>query len=78
MILEAYKIYVYDQGSLMEATPKGATFDLKNKAIVSTEEQFNKNKYLQADRGTANLMTKIDPSIVMEAAVISKTRNYYS
>ena len=73
--LEAYKIYVDDQSSLQEATPKGATYDPKKKVIIITEEQFDKDKELKADRRTANLMTKIansiDPSIVMEAAVPS-------
>ena len=38
LILEAYKIYVDDQSSLQDATPKGATFDLKHKKIIITEE----------------------------------------
>ena len=75
LILDAFKIYVDDQSSLQEVTPKGATFDPINQNIKITEEQLKKDENLNADRRTANLMTEIansiDPSIVMEAAVPS-------
>ena len=59
LTLEVYKIYVDDESSIQEATPKGATFDIRKKEIVITEEQLEKDKDLKADRRTANLMTKI-------------------